>query len=367
MQFQAISSMQKSARTPARVAKVLAPQPSSSLPMRTTKESKLPDQKKQLVDPLAGLLKFFPKRNNYVGPALLAEKTTATSSHQRQDPPAAEAPATEAQFSANQDLPCTQIEGQAACGAKTGCGWDTKENRCVEKVTCCDYFEMPGKKYPATATVIDVAQDTQEAAMHICDYEPACTGVVHLQTGQFAAMNSTAAPEESRDGETTYPRSTCTRLVGGTCSRQVGGDPETCERERETLQATYATAYEQIVNQQRNAQMRVRSLPRCLEDAQAEMSARLVPLVEARDSSTERSMHAAQSIAATAPVLETTKEHLEAMVPHMEDLRSECLEGDEVSEHLAAVRAMIMNMQTCPGRNGFDLALPSHVHWDPNA
>merc|ERR1719498_933288 len=113
---------------------------------------------------------------------------------------------------------------------------------------------------------------------------------------------------------------------------------ERCQRQKEALQAQYNTAYEEIVQLQQDAHTRANSLPDCLHAAEAEANGQLVPLTTAHEQSTERTMTAAQSIASTAPTLATTKRHLEELAPHIEAVKQECLEDDDVSEHLKAVR-----------------------------
>lgn len=238
----------------------------------------------------------------------------------------------------------------------------------MEEVICCDYFELLGRSYGEEARALASPEDSREAAMEACDFLKNCTGVVKIRTGRFVAMESDAGTQPGRVGEdVVYPRSTCRRSRGRTCSRQVGGDEDTCIRERENLQAQYATAYEQIVDLQRDADRRVKSRPHCVEDVRANANAQLVPLAQQRERSTLRSEEASKSISSLSPVLQAVQEHLDSLRPQIEELRQECLEADEVSQHLQAVRSMILNMESCPGKNTFDLAIPIHVSQPPAA
>merc|ERR1719197_2358374 len=59
------------------------------------------------------------------------------------------------------------------------------------------------------------------------------------------------------------------------------------------------------------------------------------------------------------PLLNNGKDETEAMEKYLEKtLRKMCKEDENVTEHLKAVRRLIMSLEKCPGRNDFKLMIP---------
>jgi len=144
-------------------------------------------------------------------------------------------------------------------------------------------------------------------------------------------------------------------------------DALSCDQQRGALQSEYEKSYEDIVDQQKDAYDRVEYYPECKDEAKSKALGKLGPLTQAEEASEQRAMDATHGMEKVGPVLSTTQEHLKQMAPHLDELKQECLLNDAASAHLKAVRTLIMNMAKCPAHGGFDLALPAHVTWDPNA
>merc|ERR1719456_365766 len=41
---------------------------------------------------------------------------------------------------------CADLNTPENCNVKVGCGWNSVDNACETKATCCSYFELPQKR-----------------------------------------------------------------------------------------------------------------------------------------------------------------------------------------------------------------------------
>lgn len=131
-----------------------------------------------------------------------------------------------------------------------------------------------------------------------------------------------------------------------------------CNAQREELQKIFTKAYLALSDLQKDAKERSED-DTCFETAEADKTAKLVPLVAQRDQAAARIEYSEQALAALTPVLELIKQRTETLQVHIDQvLTPECSEADVVSKYLQLVRELIISLNECPGRNDFKLKVP---------
>lgn len=135
-------------------------------------------------------------------------------------------------------------------------------------------------------------------------------------------------------------------------------DPRECDSKRDALQEEFSEAYRTIMRLKVDAQERVDGLQDCLDSVHASMTAALVPLVQQRDTASQRSEDASSQISLLTPVLESVKDRLEKLKDHIEEMKTECKDCSMVSQHLLRVRELINSLEHCPGRGDYRLRIP---------
>jgi len=132
-----------------------------------------------------------------------------------------------------------------------------------------------------------------------------------------------------------------------------------CDTQRDELQKAFTKAYISTRDLLKEAQSDVEDTT-CVDTAEAEKAADLVPLVAARELASSLIESASQSVAALEPVLALLKSRVDKLEDHIfNTLTPECKEAKEVSEALQKIRELILQLEKCPGRNDFKLKIPS--------
>jgi len=132
-----------------------------------------------------------------------------------------------------------------------------------------------------------------------------------------------------------------------------------CGQQRQELQKVYTKAYNNVRELLKDAAERTKDKT-CNETAEAYKTAEMVPLVAQRDQAAGRIEYSTQALAALQPVLNLVKDQAEKISVRIKEvLTPECQEASAVSRHLEKVRELIVSLEECPGRQQFNLKIPS--------
>merc|ERR1712182_130827 len=85
----------------------------------------------------------------------------------------------------------------------------------------------------------------------------------------------------------------------------------------------------------------------------------VAPMLEQRQDSASRIQSATGAIADGQASLTLSKDHVSKLRAHVHETKGQCAESEDATEHLEKLRALIMNLEDCPGGHDFPLTLPS--------
>lgn len=132
-----------------------------------------------------------------------------------------------------------------------------------------------------------------------------------------------------------------------------------CDAGRELLQTAFSEAYVEIKKliQEEEAEATA-ALEQCNTRAQNDHDERASVQQDKIKQCTADITAARDTISELQPLLNNGKDETQRMTQHIETLKRMCTVDEDVTEHLKAVRRLIMSLESCPGRNDFKLMIP---------
>lgn len=133
-----------------------------------------------------------------------------------------------------------------------------------------------------------------------------------------------------------------------------------CNATRESLQKQYTEAYIEISKLfKEGEELAADNLDLCKQRA-ADKHTGNDAIVDAKLTKATRAVQAAKDVIEEfQPQLEQTKMQVAKLEAHITSLQTTCVVDEEVTSHLKKVRMLIDSLDKCPGRNDFQLTVPT--------
>lgn len=184
-----------------------------------------------------------------------------------------------------------------------------------------------------------------------------------------------ATPQGHKAGEV-WKNSECTAFVAWAMGRRGGATEKhshalknlrnhgagerkpDCRRQRAELQLVYLKAVKEIQDLRDKAKLRQTDVT-CTRSAQINFNSESMTLVTKRQEHASLQVTATHALAALNPTLDNLRSKADRMKKYIKrQLTPECKNADKATEHLVAVRELILSLDKCPGKDQVDLKIP---------
>lgn len=130
--------------------------------------------------------------------------------------------------------------------------------------------------------------------------------------------------------------------------------PKSCSEQLGKLGETLETTTGEIESLIEDATKRSEEMSHCVENAKAQETAELMPLMAQRQEIAQRVEAAAKRLKAVEPTMQRLRERSKDLELYIEKkLTPECKEAKAAGEHLNQVRQLIESLKRCTGKDGF--------------